>query len=764
MSQMDDQTRRLNTEGENTVDGDTSPQAADAVQAVRVRSSNLGPEKEEVAADANALSNQPYSEGNWISTQQFAAIPAVGVVSTLMPSPVLEASHPMVVTEERTVTEGGEKVAVYRESTLGGDGVSSSVQAASLQTTGYVASAQTYAATQTHTYGSSSAHTYGYSSLGPAYVSSAGQTALYGGGGASGTQTMTTTRGHQMGTAEVIVPAMGAVVSLAPGQTTGQWTTESYGDMSARPATTETRQMSGVGENERHTTDYVQSFAGMRDAAFLSSGWNDSRVASRLSSTVLSAPLTYPPHPDQTVICWPPRVPLQTQGQSISNTDVERWRTNTAYAQGVDNVQFIEVEVVEERTVHKPVKQIQERIVHKKKPVVEYIDKIVYDKTTEWIEKPKYVEQVVWVEKKVPKIQIVEKQVEFIKKVPKHLYRTKEVVKEVPFVVERPVPQPIPYHLKTLNVHDAEKATVVAQILKAQLRETDEVAEVPLKEFVPELVPVVIQIPKAVSVQVWLGGIVSTVHRQTTVTAAHWNSLVRLANSNITNMELLPYMREVSSGFIPFLPSSERVEWVEPLSQEWRLTGWSHVIVPDNYSIKSLEILVAEFNQARAAEYREAKQTLTSTVYTATSTSEIVTPVLPMGQMTTQSSVLADLHTQHTQSTLADLHTQHTARTSGLLAGAVTGTSLSVNPPLQGTPLMTSSNAPNTHITQTTHTTHTTQAFNGQRINASGYPPSRTLKDLAPRGAGMNILLSELNPNGGGEQTDLPGTFVNPSM
>eukprot|EP01054_Gregarina_sp_Poly1_P009217 Gregarina_sp_Poly_1__9216@NODE_568_length_7500_cov_411_620611_g438_i1_p1_GENE_NODE_568_length_7500_cov_411_620611_g438_i1NODE_568_length_7500_cov_411_620611_g438_i1_p1_ORF_typecomplete_len816_score116_85E3_UFM1_ligase/PF09743_9/0_042_NODE_568_length_7500_cov_411_620611_g438_i125504997 len=454
---------------------------------------------------------------------------------------------------------------------------------------------------------------------------------------------------------------------------TGSMATVGYRDVQQETEVSrapETRRMSTRVMDEGYSYVHNQSFATVKDYA----GFGESRVASRLSSGVMSVPMTYPPNPDMTVICWPPRVPLMTQGHNVTNSEVERWKSNTAAANQTDSVQVIEVEVIQEVEVPRYVKKLEEKIIEKKVVKVVEVEKIVEVPEIKWVERRvdgPTIEN--WVErKKTVKIQRdIPKEVIVTKKVPQTV--TKVVPREVIVKIPRPVPEPVPYHLKKLKINDIEKPTVVAQILKSTLRETEDVAEVALKEFVPELIPVFIQIPKPVSVQVWLGGIVSTVHRQTAVTAAHWNSLARIANAEISKTELMPYMHDVRTGFVPFLPATERIEWVTPLTDEWRSSGWSHVVVPDGYVLQSLELLVAEFNRTQEAEFQQAKLKLSQSSAWMQTTQMTQEQHVSAEHAAAEAS--ASFFSSQRQQFNAPFATSSTY-SSGLMAGAFTGSSL----------------------------------------------------------------------------------------
>lgn len=795
----------------------------------RPRSTASGPvdrvEGLTVNVDPNTLSNKPYSESNWVSTQQLPAMPLTQTssVGNMMPSPLIEAAQSKVA-EERIVTEtAGDKV--YRESATvePRDGVSTH--------TGY------WTSTQGATY-TTSAQTGGYMSGGAYSSSSGGQGGVYSSSGHGGAGYVSTTT-YPSQTAVAQVTSQGYEIhpnlqessvsstSILKPSASQEWqiTKQQIGTLEVSPLPTSTnivttttsstihpvtdstlltrddgaaammyreelqqsgrretetmytsadvRHLSGVGESRQTDGSYLQSFATMRDNAFHSSGWAttavDSRIASRMSSTVMST-VTYPPHPDQTVICWPPRVVQTTQGGFVKNADVERWKSSTANTQA-ENVQIIEVEVFQEKIIEKPRIEYVEKIHKVPKQVIHWNEKIVEKKETVWNEVQKPIDEIVWTTREVPKKIPQDKYVEVIREVKKVIPRIKEEIKEVPFIVERPVPVPTPYDLKTLKVHDVEKATVVAQILKSTLRETEEVAEVNLKEFVPELVPVVIQIPKPVSIPVWLGGIISTIHRRTNVTAAHWNSLVRIANAHVTYTEILPYMRDINTGFIPFLPATERIDWVEPISQEWRQSGWSHVVVPDGYVIKSLEIVVTEINEARVAEFREAKMKLAMTTTTSSSTSVIQT-----------TSAGAELRSPPIMQTTSEYTQVQSARgsTSGLLAGAVTGPALNtsstsgfnysflgptggtLNPSFQSglgggfsdADFQSSMNS----FSQSINKTATFPAFSSSTQQQQPTSAGRSLGKLAGASSKSSILLSDLPVTR--DSNTLPGTFV----
>eukprot|EP01053_Blabericola_migrator_P009368 Blabericola_migrator_1__9367@NODE_504_length_7967_cov_171_363291_g386_i0_p1_GENE_NODE_504_length_7967_cov_171_363291_g386_i0NODE_504_length_7967_cov_171_363291_g386_i0_p1_ORF_typecomplete_len861_score124_08HAUS5/PF14817_6/0_00073MukF_M/PF17192_4/0_16TACC_C/PF05010_14/0_224HB_MCP_1/PF12729_7/0_43Leu_zip/PF15294_6/2_3SYCE1/PF15233_6/3_1Trimer_CC/PF08954_11/5_4e02Trimer_CC/PF08954_11/10_NODE_504_length_7967_cov_171_363291_g386_i053357917 len=178
----------------------------------------------------------------------------------------------------------------------------------------------------------------------------------------------------------------------------------------------------------------------------------------------------------------------------------------------------------------------------------------------------------------------------------------------VPQLVPRPVSQVHEKPIRILQARDREVPTIVAQIYQGSVRD-DLYAEreIACKEYVPQLIEVTVPIPKYVSGALLQAGSVTTVHEQTTITAAHWNSLVKVLNP-VTRSEIMPYMTDIRSGNIPFL--NEPVEIVTPQSDEWKSTRWSHVVIPDGYTMKALQTLADELNASRreqgAQEIREA--------------------------------------------------------------------------------------------------------------------------------------------------------------
>eukprot|EP01071_Lankesteria_metandrocarpae_P001394 Lankesteria_metandrocarpae@DN1518_c0_g1_i1.p1 len=217
---------------------------------------------------------------------------------------------------------------------------------------------------------------------------------------------------------------------------------------------------------------------------------------------------------------------------------------------------------IEERVTVVEVPQIQERIREVPKKVVEYIEKRVPKYEVQCVERIVEVPQYEHVERveeyddvqeksvRVTKKIVVDVPRDVIKYVPKIERRIIEQIIEVPNVIEKRVAQVVEKRVNRVNYRDIEVPVVVAQILQPILVQDEGESECVQEcaDYVPDIIPVDVFIPKPVHAPAEVGGNF-TEHAEVQIPVTQWNGLLDRLNPHLdqTAKELLPY-RQVTSA------------------------------------------------------------------------------------------------------------------------------------------------------------------------------------------------------------------------
>lgn len=223
-------------------------------------------------------------------------------------------------------------------------------------------------------------------------------------------------------------------------------------------------------------------------------------------------------------------------------------------------VRYVEVPVIEEvvRTVPK-------------REVVE-VEKVVPRYEVQWVEREVTVPQVVYLEKHVERPQVQEvirtvrgpRQVqdvprEVVRTIPRVEYVQVEKVVQVPGeIIEVPKPYVVEQPASVKRWRDSQIPVVVAQTIRPVVSESQEVVDVDVFEYEPEVIPVDVHVAKPVASHLVAVGATEEVHAPVSVPAAQYNSLLRQLNSHLSAEEQnqLPYMRG-ERGDVPFLAPNE---------------------------------------------------------------------------------------------------------------------------------------------------------------------------------------------------------------
>lgn len=229
---------------------------------------------------------------------------------------------------------------------------------------------------------------------------------------------------------------------------------------------------------------------------------------------------------------------MTTDGQTTSRGSVVSSRVISVTPIGQqpekEKVTFVEVPLVEEVVKRVPVETIVERERH-----IPRIEKIQ-------VPKPIDVPQLTIVEKhvdvpvhkEVVKTVPVKKVVEVAKEVvePVHTVETRTIDQEIEVlgeVVQVPKPFLIENRVVVPRFVDFKIPTVVSQSLKPVFVESkDHAVEVRLREYVPELIPINVFLPRPIERNIVVAGDTNRRHVPVEIPLAHYNSLIGELNRN----------------------------------------------------------------------------------------------------------------------------------------------------------------------------------------------------------------------------------------
>lgn len=230
-------------------------------------------------------------------------------------------------------------------------------------------------------------------------------------------------------------------------------------------------------------------------------------------------------------------------------------------------VTYVEVPVVEEVIRHVPKLTVVEieKIVPKYE--VEYVERVVEVPQIQYIDRAIEKPQVTEVVREVPgPKQIQEIPREVVRAVPKIEYKQVEKVVEVPGeVIEVPTTQIVQRHVEVPRLNDKEVPVIVAQTIRPVITEAPEPVDVDIYEYEPQVIPVDVLVAKPVASQLIAMGATAEEHRQVSVPAAQYNSILRSLNAHLNPDDLneLPYVQD-TTGTTPFLQPHETPAVIQP--------------------------------------------------------------------------------------------------------------------------------------------------------------------------------------------------------
>ncbi|KAH0484899.1 MAG: hypothetical protein KVP17_003845 [Porospora cf. gigantea B] len=212
-----------------------------------------------------------------------------------------------------------------------------------------------------------------------------------------------------------------------------------------------------------------------------------------------------------------------------------------------ENVRYVEVPVYQD--VVKEVTKKETRHVEKRVPKyeVEIVDKVVEVPQIQWVDKEVVVPHTEVVLKHVPRIEVVDRQIDVVKHVPIVELQEVEKIISVPSGEIIEVPKSVKVEQRRIvDVnHDTRTPVLIAQTVNTNIVKSGQ-TEVACRELSPEIVPVDIHVAKPVDSHLVAKGVVDTVHRHVDIPSSQYNWLLRHLNQNLGHqrVEKLPYKEE----------------------------------------------------------------------------------------------------------------------------------------------------------------------------------------------------------------------------
>lgn len=157
----------------------------------------------------------------------------------------------------------------------------------------------------------------------------------------------------------------------------------------------------------------------------------------------------------------------------------------------------------------------------------------------------------------MPIKQVQEVPREVVKTVPKIEYVNVEKIVQVPGpVVEVPKPYTVENKISVKKFNDKNTPVVVAQTIRPVVVESNEVIDIDVYEYEPQVIPVDVHVAKPVASHLVAVGATQEVHQVVTVPAAQYNTILRSINRHLgADVDSLPYIHE--GNRVPFLGNHE---------------------------------------------------------------------------------------------------------------------------------------------------------------------------------------------------------------
>lgn len=222
-----------------------------------------------------------------------------------------------------------------------------------------------------------------------------------------------------------------------------------------------------------------------------------------------------------------------------------------------ERIKYVPVPVEVEKIVKVPKTEIVWRTREVKRFEKVYKDRVIevpkVKIVEEVVEVPEYVDDV----KYIPRKKVIDLEYEVVTYVPKTEVEVRELAVEVPgSVIEVKVDEEITREETVTHYNDTVTPVIVAQTFTPLVTETSEkVMKVPLKKFVPCIIPLEIFVPVAVDRQLISGT------RETTLNAIsadllpnrQYNTQVKQLNPNVHDQQLASLYRRDQDGSVSFL-------------------------------------------------------------------------------------------------------------------------------------------------------------------------------------------------------------------
>ncbi|KAH0471962.1 MAG: uncharacterized protein KVP18_003464 [Porospora cf. gigantea A] len=212
-----------------------------------------------------------------------------------------------------------------------------------------------------------------------------------------------------------------------------------------------------------------------------------------------------------------------------------------------DTVRYVEVPVYQD--IVKEVTKKETRHVEKRVPKyeIEVVDKVVEVPQLQWVDKEVEVPHTEVVLKHVPRVEVVDRQIDIVKHVPIIELQEVEKIVSVPSGEIIEVPKTVQVEQRrTVDVnHDTRTPVLIAQTVNTNITKSGH-TEVACRELSPEIVSVDIHVAKPVDSHLVAKGVVGTVHQHVDIPSSQYNWLLRHLNQNLDHqrVEKLPYKEE----------------------------------------------------------------------------------------------------------------------------------------------------------------------------------------------------------------------------